>query len=145
MAFIRELNRKVSSDLDEKVNKKQIFYTTITLLLEAASKYIQLLDPSIFRGKQIEYFCFRKLTATRNSQPFMHTIAVYLFLYVCIVDSERNEENSLIFLDDHTAHDVSSNLLHNAKLGSEINTYFQIAKESWIILHSSDTFDKGID
>ena len=51
MAFIRELNRKVSSDLDEKVNKKQIFYTTITLLLEAASKYIQLLDPSIFRGK----------------------------------------------------------------------------------------------
>ena len=75
----------------------------------------------------------------------MHTIAVYLFLYVCIVDSERNEENSLIFLDDHTAHDVSSNLLHNAKLGSEINTYFQIAKESWIILHSSDTFDKGID
>jgi len=110
MAFIRELNRKVSSDADEKVNKKQIFYTTIILLLEAASKYIQLLDPSIFK------------------------------------DSERNEENSFIFLDDHNTHDhTSSNMLHNAKLGSEINTYFQIAKESWIILHSNDTFDKDFN
>lgn len=45
-----DLHRKSRSDVLGKVNKKQVFYTAILLLMEAASKYAKEMLPGIYDG-----------------------------------------------------------------------------------------------
>jgi len=41
-------DKSESRDVDDGVRRKQVFYTSIGLMLEAASKYMKTLDPAIF-------------------------------------------------------------------------------------------------
>jgi len=59
IAYIRDLFRRSRTDVDGAVNRKQIFYTTIVLLFEAVSKYMQTMDPGIFGGG-----CLKPATST---------------------------------------------------------------------------------
>jgi len=69
MTFMKELFRRSRTDVDGAVNRKQIFYTTLILLFEASSVYMEHLSPSIYRGTAILFIVL--------------SYAVYTFTIVC--------------------------------------------------------------
>ena len=50
-------DKSESRDVDDGVRRKQVFYTSIGLMLEAASKYMKTLDPAIFVGMYSLLWC----------------------------------------------------------------------------------------
>nr|XP_026692229.1 integrator complex subunit 10-like [Ciona intestinalis] len=46
-SFIKDLFRRSRTDIEDTINRKQIFYTTIILLMESSSKHMQLLESQI--------------------------------------------------------------------------------------------------
>uniref|UniRef100_H2Y982 Integrator complex subunit 10 n=1 Tax=Ciona savignyi TaxID=51511 RepID=H2Y982_CIOSA len=49
--FMKELFRRSRTDVEDTINRKQIFYSTIILLLEAASKHMLLVEPHIYEER----------------------------------------------------------------------------------------------
>nr|CAB3256326.1 integrator complex subunit 10-like [Phallusia mammillata] len=73
MSFMRDLFRRSRTDVDGAVNRKQIFYSTIILLFEAASTYMLLLDPSIYEDN------------SSTDQPYIH---------ICVVGDQGQPQTS---------------------------------------------------
>ncbi|XP_039251822.2 integrator complex subunit 10-like [Styela clava] len=48
---IKDLHKKSRTDLTGKINKKQIFYTAILILIEAAIKYMEMLESHIYNDR----------------------------------------------------------------------------------------------
>lgn len=108
MKFIKEMHRLSRTDVTGNINKKQIFYSSILLLLESSIELTKLLDPGFFNPGY----------GPNGSSAYM------ICLQPCVFTDRQTGTNSLSTLKE-TAFDC-----------------FQVARTSWQILHSNESYSK---
>lgn len=106
MKFIKEMHRLSRTDVSGNINKKQIFYSSIMLLLESSIELTKSLDPAFFNP------------GTNGSNTYM----------VCLqpsINVDTKPASTFLCSLKESAHDC-----------------FQVARTSWQILHSNESFSK---